>query len=188
MATGTKSAAGTSSGGRDAPTNIYSIDAEGNFTTNSGDILGIIFATIQLDEVVPEQSNVVVSKFEVIPESGILTVYGSGNRVIGYAVDTNEDENNVDSWVLHTFERHGKLYTYVVTGSSEAPTVQGNLRGESRPRSKYLTKPRDTLVKIAQELLYDARRWKEIYAINKEVIGPDPTVLNVNTVLKIPRR
>lgn len=45
----------------------------------------------------------------------------------------------------------------------------------------------DTLAAIARQVLGDARRWKEIHALNKGVIGNDPSKLRVGQVLRLPR-
>jgi nucleoid-associated protein YgaU len=183
-----KSAAGTSSGTRDAPTNIYTVDSDGNFTTNTGTILGPIFTSIDLTTLLPPTANMVVTRFELVEGTGILKVYGSNSRVIGYALDEDADETNSNAWVLETLTRRGNTYTYIVTGFSEAFAGLGNTRGELRRITKYSVKPRDTLVKIAQHILHDGRRWREIYQMNRVTIGNDPTVLPVHTILRIPKR
>lgn len=45
----------------------------------------------------------------------------------------------------------------------------------------------DTLGAIARRTLGDARRWKEIFELNRGVIGNDPAKLRVGQVLKMPR-
>lgn len=184
---GIKSAAGTSSSGRDAPTNLYHIDAEGNFVTNSGDILGVSFDSVSLDNISEQRGNLVVTKFEVIPDTGILIVRTSGGRIAGYVVNPDADDNT-DSWVLETIHRRGKEYTYVVTGNSEAVATQGNIRGEIPTYRKYVVRKRDTLVKIAQTLLHDGRRWREIHTLNETAIGLDPSNIHPHMVLKVPRK
>ncbi len=39
---------------------------------------------------------------------------------------------------------------------------------------------------IAARFLGDAAKWPEIYALNRDIIGPDPNVLHVGEVLKMP--
>jgi len=183
-----KSAAGVATGGKDAPTNVFSVDENGAFTTNTGNILGTIYVDAGLQTLVPAQSNLIVAKLEKVVGSGLLKVSGSNGRVVGYAVGPDEDETDVDAWFLETITRHGHLYTYVITGFSEAYAGLGNERGEPRSIRKYVSQPNDTLVKIAQNFLYDARRWRELYELNRVSIGSDPTVLKFGTVLRMPRR
>jgi nucleoid-associated protein YgaU len=55
-----------------------------------------------------------------------------------------------------------------------------NLSGlKTRPYSKtkakiYIVRPDDCLWNIAKKELHDASRWREIYNLNRKVIGPDP--------------
>ena len=49
----------------------------------------------------------------------------------------------------------------------------------------YTVKAGDTLGKIAEKLLGDADKWKEIYEANQDVIK-DPNVIRVGMELEIP--
>jgi hypothetical protein len=51
---------------------------------------------------------------------------------------------------------------------------------------KYLVKPGDYLSKIAKELYGDATQWKKIYAVNRQVIGPNPDKIFPGQRLVIP--
>ena len=51
--------------------------------------------------------------------------------------------------------------------------------------STYVVKAGDSLSAIAQAVLGDANRWKEIWEANKEAI-PDPNFINVDQELLIP--
>lgn len=44
----------------------------------------------------------------------------------------------------------------------------------------------DTLAKLAREHLGDASRWKELYALNQAVIGPNPNLIVPGMVLQLP--
>ena len=183
-----KSAAGRANGNKNQPSTFYNIDESGNFLTNNGQILGIIYSDEELETPASAQSNIPVTKFLVIDGTGILTVYGTDDRIVGYVVDVNEDDTDVDSWVLEEITRYTRTYTYVVTGASDAFAGLGNERGEVPSVKKYTTRRDDNLVEIAQHLLYDARRWREIYKLNRTIIGSDPTILSFGTTLKIPKR
>jgi len=74
------------------------------------------------------------------------------------------------------------------TGSEAASRPASN-RSESQPApvyTNYTVKRGDTLSEISQELLGTARRWREIYELNRDVIR-DPDNLVAGTELKIPR-
>lgn len=49
----------------------------------------------------------------------------------------------------------------------------------------YVVKEGDTLSSIAEELLHDPKRWKEIYEANGGIID-DPNVIQAGMTLKIP--
>lgn len=53
---------------------------------------------------------------------------------------------------------------------------------------EYTTKGGDYLWKIAKEQLGDGNRWKEIYDLNKEAIGPNPNLLYPGVKLKMPAK
>ncbi|MNR86908.1 1,6-anhydro-N-acetylmuramyl-L-alanine amidase AmpD [compost metagenome] len=50
----------------------------------------------------------------------------------------------------------------------------------------YAVRQGDTLSKIAQAQLGSANRWREIYDLNKDVIGPNPNVIKPGMKLKMP--
>jgi len=47
-------------------------------------------------------------------------------------------------------------------------------------------RPGDSLWAIAKRELGDGSRWREIYEANRDVIGPDPNVIQVGMTLRIP--
>ncbi|UCC76294.1 MAG: LysM peptidoglycan-binding domain-containing protein [Anaerolineales bacterium] len=57
---------------------------------------------------------------------------------------------------------------------------------KAKVKQVYVVKSGDSLSKIAKELMGDAKRWPEIYELNKELIGDDPNVIHPGQELKIP--
>ncbi len=55
---------------------------------------------------------------------------------------------------------------------------------KATPRT-YTVRPNDSLYAIAREVLGDGNRWREIYAMNTKLLGPDP-VLQPGMVLTLP--
>lgn len=55
----------------------------------------------------------------------------------------------------------------------------------AKPKT-YVVKPGDSLSKIAKELLGDAKRWPEIYELNKALIGDNPNLIHPGQELKLP--
>ncbi len=54
------------------------------------------------------------------------------------------------------------------------------------PGGSYTVKKGDSLSKIARDVLGDLNRWREIYDLNKGVIGSNPNLIHAGTSLKMP--
>lgn len=57
---------------------------------------------------------------------------------------------------------------------------------QTRTQATYTVKAGDSLSAIAAKVLGNANRWSEIYALNRELIGPNPSLIKVGMVLKLP--
>lgn len=75
-------------------------------------------------------------------------------------------------------EYKAREYTKVAGSEKEAPA--------DKEAKSYTIKGGDTLSDIAQEQLGDANRWKEIYEMNKDVIGDNPDTIHPGKKLKLP--
>lgn len=66
--------------------------------------------------------------------------------------------------------------------------IQGSAirQPQNRPPATYTVKSGDTLSAIAGKVLGSANRWSEIYALNRDLIGPNPGLIRVGMTLKIP--
>ena len=53
---------------------------------------------------------------------------------------------------------------------------------------EYRVKSGDSFYKIARDVLGDATRWRELYELNKRLVDNDPTRLQVNQVIVLPRQ
>jgi nucleoid-associated protein YgaU len=56
---------------------------------------------------------------------------------------------------------------------------------ETKPRT-YTVDSGDNLSAIAKQELGDANRWREIYELNKDVIGDNPDLIQPGMELKLP--
>lgn len=75
-----------------------------------------------------------------------------------------------------------------ITVTTESTAV---VEPPQRPSTKevpsyYVVQSGDTLWAIAQRIWGDGSRWREIYNLNADVIGPDPNSLKVGTRLVVP--
>jgi nucleoid-associated protein YgaU len=50
----------------------------------------------------------------------------------------------------------------------------------------YTVRPGDSLSKIAKSLMGDAKKWRQLYEANKDVVGNNPDLIKPGQVLKIP--
>jgi nucleoid-associated protein YgaU len=74
---------------------------------------------------------------------------------------------------------------------TETEKVEDQRRGErgqdqSQQSRTYTVKAGDTLSDIAQSEMGDANRWPELYAANKEAVGPNPDMIHPGLKLEIP--
>ncbi|HKC91473.1 MAG TPA: LysM peptidoglycan-binding domain-containing protein [Candidatus Limnocylindria bacterium] len=56
---------------------------------------------------------------------------------------------------------------------------------ETKPKT-YTVDSGDSLSAIAEQELGDANRWREIYELNKDVIGDNPDLIQPGMELKLP--
>lgn len=77
-----------------------------------------------------------------------------------------------------------------VRGSGRAEATSGERASGSAlvrdPQREYQVVPGDSLSRISQQLYGTPNRWREIYELNRDAIGPSPTRLRVGMVLKLP--
>ena len=76
---------------------------------------------------------------------------------------------------------------------TETEKVADQRRGErgqdekkTSEKKTYTVKAGDTLSDIAQAEMGDANRWPELYAANKEAVGPNPDMIHPGLKLEIP--
>jgi nucleoid-associated protein YgaU len=85
----------------------------------------------------------------------------------------------------------GSVRPTIVVASRATP-VPGDpsvVAGPARPSptpQEYVVEPGDTLQTIAQQVYGNADLWPEIYAANRDAVGPDPDALQAGTRLRIP--
>lgn len=71
---------------------------------------------------------------------------------------------------------------------SEAARSSLQVRGKGAPGTRtYTVRPGDSFYRIAKSQLGDASRWKELYELNRGVVGSEPKALRVGQVLALPR-
>lgn len=75
-------------------------------------------------------------------------------------------------------------------GAAKAARGAGRVAGSRAASSEHTVIAGDTLSKIAQKYYGSGERenWMAIYEANKEVIGDNPSLIQVGQVLKIPKK
>ena len=69
--------------------------------------------------------------------------------------------------------------------SAAGPTNAALKRPNPTPR-EYRVKSGDSFYRIARDVLGDAKRWNELYEMNKKLVGNDPTKLQIGQVIILP--
>lgn len=72
-----------------------------------------------------------------------------------------------------------------------APTESATARASNQPgrtssSRTYTVRSGDSFYAIARDVLGDASRWRELYELNKKLVGGDPKSLQVGHVLQLP--
>lgn len=74
----------------------------------------------------------------------------------------------------------------LTTAATAGTGADSRPRSLPTPPSTYVVKEGDSLWLIAQVVLGDGGRWGEIYDLNRELIGPNPDLLQVGLELRMP--
>ncbi|GAA2616305.1 MULTISPECIES: LysM peptidoglycan-binding domain-containing protein [Streptomyces] len=80
---------------------------------------------------------------------------------------------------MHTPTPHSAAHKAVPAAPMPKPAPAAKKR-------TYTVKPGDSLSAIARQELGNEARWRELYAMNKGVVGPSPDLLRPGTVLTLP--
>ena len=103
--------------------------------------------------------------------------------------DAGEGFDIIVSVQLKQYREYGtKVCSISLDGGKNKATIgQNRANGENVPSGKtYTVKSGDSLWKIAATQLGNGSRWKEIYELNKEIIGDNPNLIYPNHVYVMP--
>ena len=80
----------------------------------------------------------------------------------------------------------GQVVNIPPAPAEDGPAAQRASRGPSATARTYTVKAGDSFYEIARQVLGDASRWEELYALNKEAVHGNPKSLQVGQVLTLP--
>lgn len=91
------------------------------------------------------------------------------------------------SIVLREYRKSSVKKINVVDNKATIPSPNKKARSDNRKKSKtYTVVKGDYLIKISKKKLGSTGRWKELYNLNKKVIGNNPSLIYPGQVLKLP--
>ncbi len=94
----------------------------------------------------------------------------------------------VGAWYLIKSGAFTKLKRPTPTGTKPFGTGTKPFGTGTTVGGTYVVQSGDSLSKIAQRVWGVAARWPEIYNANVDVVGPNPNVLRIGAVLRLPPR
>ncbi len=81
--------------------------------------------------------------------------------------------------------RVGEIVNIVPRRTDGKPPAVGPATPATR---EYRVKSGDSFYRIARDVLGDAKRWNELYEMNKKLVGNDPTKLQIGQVIVLPQK
>ena len=138
------------------------------------------------------EESVAVEKHRVQPGDTLAAIaiqYYGGERYTQLLIDANKQLANPNRLKIGDViiippapkrtTRPERTTRRSTTGSS-TPAQPSGLR-------TYTVRPGDSFYAIARDQLGDSGRWKELFALNRELVGGEPTALRVGQVLVLPK-
>jgi len=70
---------------------------------------------------------------------------------------------------------------------SDVEGGSSSISSDTSVERTYTVRSGDSLSKIAKALMGDAKKWRQLYEANKDVVGSNPDLIKPGQVLKIPK-
>lgn len=80
---------------------------------------------------------------------------------------------------MHTPTPHSAAHKAVPAAPTRGP-------GSAAKKRTYTVRAGDSLPAIARKELGNEARWREVYAMNRGAVGPNPDLIRPGTVLTLP--
>lgn len=120
-----------------------------------------------------------------------LMYYGS-ERYVRFLTSANPQLSNPNALRIGALVRIPSLPDSSVSNRSSSPSLsvgatqdRSSTNRSSDDAHTYRVKPGDSFYVIARDVLGDAKRWKELFELNRELVKGDATRLQVGQVIKL---
>jgi nucleoid-associated protein YgaU len=138
-----------------------------------------------------EAANAAVETHRVQPGDSFASLavryYGS-ERYTQFLIDNNPNLKDPNHLPLGTAIKIPPAPPETALRSKPTPAAPAAGTAPEGAGRTYKVRAGDTFYSIARERLGDASRWKELLALNKELVNGDATQLRIGQVLRLPDR
>lgn len=133
-----------------------------------------------------------VEKHRVQPGDSLAAIaiqYYGGERYTQLLIDANKqlaDPNRLKIGDLINIPPAPKRATDAERRTTRRSTTGGRAPAQPSGQRTYTVQRGDSFYAIARDQLGDAGRWKELFELNRALVGGEPTALRVGQVLVLP--
>ena len=120
--------------------------------------------------------------------SSLAQVYYGDAKYAQLLIDGNPGLGDPNRLRVGSLVKIPPLPSELAVRSAIKPVVKAaSAAQETGKRRVYTVKPGDTFYGVARDVLGDASRWKELFALNRELVQGDPTRLQIDQVIVLPQ-
>ncbi len=116
--------------------------------------------------------------------SSLANQYYGAARFARFLIDSNSQVGDPDHLRVGEVVKIPPRPDYSALRKPSPTTRTARQTGRAAPT--YRVKAGDSFYRIARDVLGDASRWRELFELNKELVGGDPTHLQVGQLVKLP--
>ena len=121
--------------------------------------------------------------------AAIAIQYYGGERYTQFLIDANKqlaNPNRLKIGDVINIPPAPKRTTNSERTTTRRSTTGGGAPAQATGRRTYTVRSGDSFYVISRDQLGDAGRWKELFELNRQLVGGEPTALQVGQVLVLP--